>query len=144
MQKEATSRRVQKRQDTPQVLTSLEESLNSKSLNYQSNDGSIPSIQLVCGCNHRKHNLSVGSMSTKKHEVFVLGVDGKPLTPTTNAKARKLLKGTQAKPIWNKFGKFGSQMLKETRKSVPKTVLGVDFGTKFEEHSIVTGKENNL
>ena len=76
--------------------------------------------------------------------MFVLGVDGKPLTPTTNAKARKLLKGRQAKPVWNKFGKFGIQMLVETGKTIPKVVLGVDFGTKFEGYGVVTDKENNL
>jgi hypothetical protein len=78
------------------------------------------------------------------HNVFVLDVNGKPLTPTTKTKARKLMKGKQAKPVWNKFSQFGIQMLVDTRKEVPKTVLGVDLGTKFEGYSVVTGKENNL
>jgi hypothetical protein len=76
--------------------------------------------------------------------VFVLDRDGKPLTPTTLTKARKLMSGGVAKPVWNKFGQFGIQMLVDTRKEVPKTVLGVDFGTRFEGYSVVTGKENNL
>jgi len=79
-----------------------------------------------------------------KHNVFVLGIDGKPLTPTTNAKARKLLKGKQANPIWNKFGCFGIQMIEETRKETPNTALGVDFGTKFEGYAVTIGKENSV
>ena len=31
-------------------------------------------------------------MSVNQHSVFVLGQDGKPLTPTTPAKARKMLR----------------------------------------------------
>ena len=54
------------------------------------------------------------------------------------------MEGDQAKPIWNKFGIFGIQILAETRKKTPKTVLGVDFGTKFEGYSVVVGTENNL
>src|SRR3990167_7492282 len=76
--------------------------------------------------------------------VFVLGKDGKPLTPCKASKARKLMEGKQAKPVWNKFGEFGIQMLVETRKETPKTVLGCDFGTKFEGYSVIIGRENNL
>jgi hypothetical protein len=76
--------------------------------------------------------------------MFVLGVDGKPLTPTTNAKARKLMKEKQATPIWNKFSKFGIRMVVETRKEVPKTILGQDWGTKFEGYSLISGNENIL
>lgn len=79
-----------------------------------------------------------------KHNVFVLDKEGNPLTPTTNTKARKLMKGKQAEPIWNKFGYMGIKMLVETRKETPKTALGVDLGTKFEGYVVVVGKENNL
>jgi hypothetical protein len=79
-----------------------------------------------------------------KHSVFVLDKQGIPLTPTTPAKARKMLEGGVAEPIWNKFGQMGIQMLVDTRKETPKTVLGVDFGTKFEGYAIAVGKENNL
>jgi hypothetical protein len=78
------------------------------------------------------------------HSVFVLNADGEPLTPCRPSKARKLLKGNQAKPVWNKFGMFGIQMLFEVGNKTPKTVLGVDFGTKFEGYSVAVGKENNL
>lgn len=84
-------------------------------------------------------------MSVKaKHSVFVLGLDEKPLTPTTPARARKLLKGGVAKPVWSKFGTFGIQMLVDTRKETPETILGVDNGTKFEGYAVVCGQENNV
>lgn len=79
-----------------------------------------------------------------EHIVFVLAVDGKPLTPTTPAKARKLLKSGVAKPVWSKFGTFGIQMLVETRTEVPETVIGVDTGSKFEGYVVLCGQENNL
>jgi hypothetical protein len=78
------------------------------------------------------------------HTVFVLGIDGKPLTPTTPAKARKLLKGGKAKKVWSKFNTFGIQMLEQTRTETPKTTLGYDPGGKFEGLSVVCGRENNL
>ena len=78
------------------------------------------------------------------HSVFVVGVDGKPLAPTTPSKARKLLKGGQAEKCWSKFGTFGIRMLVETRKETPETSLGVDFGTKFEGYAVVCGSENSL
>jgi hypothetical protein len=83
-------------------------------------------------------------MSTKKHTVFVLAKDGQPLTPCTPAKARKLLKGGVAKPVWSKFGTFGIQMLVETRRETPQTILGADTGSKFEGYAVVCGQENSL
>lgn len=79
-----------------------------------------------------------------KHTIFVLAIDGKPLTPTTPAKARKLLKAGVAKKMWSKFGTFGIQMLVETRREIPQTTIGVDNGTKFEGYAVVCGEENNL
>jgi len=83
-----------------------------------------------------------GRLST--HSVYVIGVDGKPLAPTKPSKARKLIKGGQAKKCWSKFNTFGIQMLVETRKETPLTVLGYDGGTKFEGIAVVSGKENSL
>ena len=138
-----TKNGLQALQDAPLILNPAEEPLNSKSIQNSSNvnsptDGSKSVFHWGSGCNSQK------GASMSGHNVFVLGVDGKPLTPTTNAKARKLMEGNQAKPVWNKFGMFGIQMLVETRMETPKTVLGVDFGTKFEGYAVVTGKENNL
>lgn len=138
-----TSFELQERQSAPLALTSSEESLNStsrcispqKGVSYSKSDSHVRS-----GYNSRKR----ASMSGHGHNVFVLDINGYPLTPTTNSKARRLMNGKQAKPVWNKFNQFGIQMIVTTRKDKPKAVLGIDFGTKFEGYTIVTGKENNL
>ena len=83
-------------------------------------------------------------MSTNKHSVFVLSIDGEPLTPTTPAKAKKLLKAGAAVKHWSKFGIFGIKLTTKTRTFTPETSLGVDHGTKFEGYSVVVGKENPL
>jgi len=92
----------------------------------------------------RRENTRDGRERMSLHSVFVLGSDGKPLTPTTPARARKLLKGGQAKKAWSKFGTFGIQMLVETRKETPLTVLGYDIGTRYEGIAVVSGTENVL
>jgi len=133
-----TSLELQERQCAPLALLSSAEPLNATNLENAKDlgDGSKFQSHSGSGCNFRKE----ASMSG----VFVVGVDGKPLTPTTSSKARKLMKRGVAKPIWNKFGQFGIKMQVETRKETPMTVLGVDFGTKFEGYSVVSEKENNL
>lgn len=93
----------------------------------------------------RRENTRDGTGPTiGKHTVFVIGVDGKPLTPTTPTRARKLLEGGQAKKRWSKFGTFGIQMLVPTRTETPLTILGYDAGTKFEGIVVVSGTENSL
>jgi hypothetical protein len=89
-----------------------------------------------CGYNRK------GCLST--HSVFVIHKDGTPITPTKSARAKKLMKTGVAKPVWNKFGQFGIQMLVETRKEIPNTAMGIDNGTVFEGYSVVCGKENNI
>ena len=137
---ETTRNELQERQDTPLILTSSAESFNATN----GQDSSNPAVRsmFVSHCGSGYNSQAGASMSG--HSVFVLDVDGVPLTPCKPSKARKLLKGKQAKPVWNKFGKFGMQMLVETRKEHPETKLGYDLGTKFEGHSVVCGKENNL
>jgi hypothetical protein len=76
--------------------------------------------------------------------IFVLSCNGKPLTPCKNQKARKLLVGRVAKPVWNKIGMFGIQMQVQTREETPKFILGCDWGTKFEGYSVVSETDNNL
>jgi len=83
-------------------------------------------------------------MSVRDHTVFVLDIMGKPLTPTTPAKARKLLKAGVARKIWSRFQTFGIQLLTETRQAIPITSLGVDPGTKFEGYAVICGTENSL
>lgn len=128
--------------NAPLVPTSSSEPLNDTNLYKQKetlSDSSKSLFPVRSGYNSRKR-----VRMSEKHNVFVLGINRKPLTPTTNAKARKLMKGKQAKPEWNKFGQFGIQMLVETRKEIPKTVLGIDNGTKFEGYTVSTDRENNF
>lgn len=95
-------------------------------------------------CSHLRSGYNSENRASMSGRVFVLGKDGRPLTPCKVGKARKLLEGAQAKPIWNKFSQFGIQLLVDTRKETPKTVLGCDFGTKFEGYSVLSGTENVL
>jgi hypothetical protein len=140
MQK-TTRQGLQSPRDTPLISGSDGESFNPMSLKtpLTKRENSKPLSHSGSGYNGR----NVGSMSPK-YSVFVLDKQGKPLTPTTNAKARKMLEGGVAEPIWNKFSQMGIRMLVDTRKETPKTALGVDFGTKFEGYAIAVGKENNL
>jgi hypothetical protein len=121
---------LKERQDAPQVLHNSGEPLNPISESYK------PLPHGGCGCN-RKGCLSV-------HNVFVLHKDGTPLTPTKPARAKKMMRDGVAKPVWNKFGQFGIQMLVDTRKETPKIAIGIDNGTKFEGYSVVCGNENNI
>lgn len=84
------------------------------------------------------------SKKNRSHPVFVLSITGKPLTPTTAARARKLLKAGVANPVWSRFNTFGIQMASETRNEIPCAVLGVDNGSKYEGYSVVVGEENSL
>lgn len=95
-------------------------------------------------CSHLRSEYNSENRASMSGRVFVLGKDGKPLTPCKVSKARKLMEGKQANPVWNKFGEMGIQMLVETRKETPKTILGCDFGTKFEGYSVLSGTENVL
>ena len=78
------------------------------------------------------------------HSVFVLSQDGKPLTPTTPVRARKLLKAGVAQKVWSKFGTFGIQLLTSSRQEISLTTAGVDHGTKYEGYAVVCGGENVL
>jgi hypothetical protein len=83
-----------------------------------------------------------GCVST--HSVFVVDKNGKPLTPTKPAKARKLLRDGKAVKVWSKFGTFGIQMVDEVGNKTPLTTLGVDHGTKFEGYSVVVDYQNPI
>ena len=133
----------QELQNAPQVLNPSEESFNSASLQHYSNvnspiENSMQSSHVGCGYNLEQ---SKASMSGR---IFVLSFTGNPLTPCKPQKARKLILGRVAVVVWNKFGQFGIQMLVQTREFVPKTILGIDFGTKFEGYSLISGNENLL
>lgn len=114
------------------VTTNLE---NSNNLT----DNSMFSLPLGSGNTETKS----ASMSCQER-VFVIGYWSNPLTPCKKSKARKLLLGGVAKVVWNKFGEFGIQMLIPTRQETSKTILGIDFGTKFEGYSVTTLEQNNF
>ena len=136
METKTTTQRLQEPEDTSLVFSPSLESFNSTSL--QTIDNNENSKQL-CYCGS-EYNLNKASMS----RIFVLSFTGKPLTPCKPSKARKLLLGRVAVVVWNKFGEFGIKMLVQTREFTPKTVLGIDFGTKFEGYSLIPGSENLL
>ena len=131
---------LQEPENTPQVFSTSPELFNGMSLQTLNNrEDSMSDFHVGCG-----YNISRKGKSSLSARVFVIGIDGKPLTPVKSQRAKRLMRENQAKPIWNKFNQFGIQILVETRKEHPKIVLGCDFGTKFEGYSVLSGKENNL
>ena len=107
---------LQELENASQVFSTSVESLNTMSLQTLNNrDGSMSDSLVGCG-----YNLSRKGKSSLSARVFVLGVDGKPLTSVKPQRAKRLMKDKQAKPVWNKFSQFGIQMLVETRKEPPK------------------------
>ena len=113
--------------NTSLVCGSAAESLNAKSVSHP-----------------RREKTPKGERMSLKHSVFVLGQDGKPLTPTTPAKARKMIRAGVAIKSWSKFGTFGIQMRADTRTETPDTVIGNDWGTKFDGYSVIVGTENHI
>ena len=126
-------KQLQERQGTSLALTP----------SASANSDVLSRTKLCVAC-RRESTSGSGRTYVVKNTVFVLSAKGKPLTPASPAKARKLLKGGQAKKCWSKFNTFGIQMLVNTRTETPDTALGVDNGTKFEGYSVVCGMENNL
>jgi len=129
---------LQERQNAPLILTSSAESFNATNSRVSTRSMSYSH----CGSGY--NSIQKNRARVSGHSVFVLNVDGEPLTPCKPSKARKLLKDKQAKTIWNKFGMFGIQMLRRVGSKHPETTLGYDMGTKFEGHAIVCGGEGNL
>ena len=144
METKTTKTRLNKTpENAPQVLCSVRENISPASLQHYSNvnspvDNSVSCFHLGSGYNSEQ---SEASMSGR---IFVLSETGKPLTPCKPQKARKLILGRVAIVVWNKFGQFGIQMLVQTREFTPKTILGIDWGTKFEGISLISGSDNLL
>jgi len=134
-----TRMELQERQGASLALPSSAESLNAM-ISDETNKVDAKSKFY----SHLRSEYNSEDGASMSGRVFVLDVNGKPLTPCKESKARKLLEGKQAIPVWNKFSQFGIQMVVDTRKETPKTVLGCDFGTKFEGYSVISGRENIL
>jgi len=140
MQEQITTRNeLQEPTDASLICSTSAESFNATSL--QNADNSDSSMLVSHLGSEYNLNESSASMSGR---IFVLSFTGKPLTPCKQGKARKLICGGVAKVVWNKFGEFGIHMLIPTREFTPKTILGIDNGTKFEGYSLIVGKENQL
>lgn len=73
--------------------------------------------------------------------VPVISREGKPLSPTTPAKARKLIKGGAAIPKRDKLGNFYIQLTRPTGEEIPhETVAGIDPGKLYSGIAVQTQK----
>lgn len=74
----------------------------------------------------------------------VISVEGKPLMPTTPAKARKLIRGNQATGMRSKLSIFYIRMLRPVGDKVQELDLACDLGSKFEGYAVASKKETNI
>ncbi|MGB4731944.1 MAG: RRXRR domain-containing protein, partial [Candidatus Methanoculleus thermohydrogenotrophicum] len=73
--------------------------------------------------------------------VPVLDTNRRPLTPTTPARARLLLKQGKAKPYWNKLGIFCIIPTYAVEPDNQPLVVGLDPDSSFEGWSVVGTRE---
>ncbi len=139
METKTTRIELQELRNTSLIPNTSAELFNATDLQNADNSDS-PMLYSHSGSEYNL-NESSASMSGR---IFVLSYSGKPLTPCKNGKARKMIYGGVAQVVWNKFGEFGIKMLIPTREETPKTILGIDNGTKFEGYSLIVGNENQL
>jgi hypothetical protein len=85
-----------------------------------------------------------GAPRVTRHVVFVRAEDGRPLTPTTPARARRLLKAGVARRVWSKLGTFGIQLATAGRAKCPATTLGMDPGAGREGYVVLCGTEASV
>lgn len=76
--------------------------------------------------------------------VPVVGVDGKPLMPTTPRKARLLIKDGLATPRRNKLGLFYIQMLRPVGDNIQSMALAVDPGAKYDGVAVASHQQIEL
>jgi len=76
--------------------------------------------------------------------VPVVSVEGKPLMPTTPAKAGRLMRGKQARGRCSKLGVFYVQMLRPVGSRVQGLSLACDPGSKFDGYAVASGKGTNV
>ena len=134
-----TRKGLQERQDAPLILTTSAESFNAKN-DQNSSSPAVRSMSLShCGSGY--NSILQDRARVSGHSVFVLNVDGEPLTPCKPSKARKLLKDKQAKPVWNKFGMFGIQMLRRVgNKQVYLRVIQKITEWNLDKNVVILGK----
>jgi len=149
METKTTTQQLQEPEYTPRVFSTSEELLNSMSSQNHSEthyENSKQLCHLRSGNDYNKDESFCVSPEYLGNDrrLFVLSCFGKPLMPCKSQKARKLICGRVAKPVWNKFGLMGIQMLFPTAENLQKIVFAIDGGTKFEGVSLIAGKENLL
>jgi len=125
--------------DASLICCSVRENISPASLKNKRNPLDNSKFFFHCGSEYNFPNRKAVC-----NRVFVLGVEGKPLTPCKNKRARLLMKQGKAKPVWNKFGGFGIKMLEKTGNETCEITLGIDNGTKWEGYSIICDKTNNF
>lgn len=76
--------------------------------------------------------------------VPVVGVDGKPLMPTTPRKARLLIRDGLAEPRRNKLGLFYIRMLRPVGTATQPVALAVDPGAKYDGVAVASHKQVEL
>ena len=124
--------------DAPQVRSSVtlslnrEETLSEQSLKTPSNNPDVD-LPLTVGNNGKsdRQNLSKDRVS-----VFVLGMSGNPLMPTTPVKARILLKNNKAKVVQRT--PFTIQLKYDSEKTTQPITLGIDPGYRHIGFSAIT------
>ncbi|WP_027717418.1 RRXRR domain-containing protein [Desulfovirgula thermocuniculi] len=83
-------------------------------------------------------------MSTSITRVPVVGVDGRPLMPTTPRKARLLIRDGLAVPRRNKLGLFYIQMLRPVGTRTQPVALAVDPGAKYDGVAVASHRRVEL
>ncbi|MBC7342551.1 MAG: RRXRR domain-containing protein [Clostridia bacterium] len=86
-------------------------------------------------------------MANKPNEqprVPVVSMDGKPLMPTTPARARKMMRDGVAKPRRNKLGLFFIQMARPVGEKTQPMALAVDPGAKYDGMAVASHEQIEL
>lgn len=92
-------------------------------------------------CNVEGHSTPKGARISGTLRVPVVGIDGKPLMPTTPQRARRLLVNGLAEKHWNKLGQFYIQLLKPTNTTMQSICLTVDPGSKWDGIALVSNRQ---
>jgi hypothetical protein len=98
-------------------------------------------LGLSLQCNLEGRSTPKGGRVSPALRVPVVGVDGRPLMPTTPQRARKLLRDGVAEKCWNKLGQFYLQMLRPVGINKQPVCLAIDTGSKWDGMAVVTKKQ---
>ncbi len=102
------------------------------------NGTAVKRDSLSLSCSVEGHKTPKGGRISPTLKVPVVGIDGKPLMPTTPQRARKLLKDGVAEKQWNKLGQFYIQMLRQVGIGKQLVCLAEDPGSKWDGVAVVS------